>query len=73
MQSRITTVADVELLAQIRLDEAGAVTLGRWQIGVLHESDEALLPKFVLAGLPGRLGDRLAATGSTVPLVQFRR
>lgn len=72
MQPRVTTIADVELLVEIRLGEAGAITLGRRQIVMLHEGDETFLSEFVLAGLPGRLGNRLATTGVIVPLVQFR-
>lgn len=72
VQPCVTTVADVELLAEIGLDEAGAITLGRRQIGMLYEGDKAFLSEFVLAGFPSRLGNRLATTGGIVPLVQFR-
>lgn len=72
MQPRVTPVADVELLAEIGLDEAGAITLGCRQTGMLHEGDAVFLPEFMLASFSGRLGDCLATTGRTVPLVQFR-
>lgn len=73
MQSRVTSVTDVELLTKIGLDETDAITLERWQIGVLYESDKAFLSEFMLASLSGRLGDRLGTIRRTVSLVQFRR
>lgn len=53
MQPCAATIADVELPAEIRLDETCAFTLGRGQTCVLHESDETLLPESMLANLPG--------------------
>lgn len=61
----------MELSVEIGLAEARAFAARRRQAGVLHESDQALLPEPVLAGLPGRLGARLGPAGRDLPLVEF--
>lgn len=71
MQSRVAAVADVELPIEVELDEAGACAVGRWQAGVLHESCEVCLSNSVLAYLPGRLGNRLGATGHAMSHVEL--
>lgn len=73
LQSRVSAVTFVELPDEVRLIETRAFTVRCRQTGVLYERGESHLPEFMLAGLPGRLGVRLATTGRYVPLIQLGR
>lgn len=70
VQTGSTSVAVLELPAQVWLVEAGSPTSRCGQIVVLHQSNQAIVPESVLESVPSGLGVRVASTRRRVLVVE---
>ena len=73
MQTSFASIAVLELLAKIWLVKASTFTSRCGQVVVLHQSDQAIVPKSVLESVPSRLGVRVASARRRVLVVELRR